>query len=180
MIILASSSPTRAKILSNFGVEFRQISMQYDENLPKCEPKSYAMNIVNEKSKQFFAKFKGEFDRVLFADSSVIAGGQILGKAKDINEARNILNLQSGSVASIYTAMKFISTKFKIDMLSVATYRFAKFDEKELEDYLQSGLWQGKAGAMMIEGFNKQYILQSHGNTSTAMGLDIENLKAFL
>ena len=65
-------------------------------------------------------------------------------------------------------------------MLSVASYKFSKFDKNDLDSYIASNLWKDKAGAMMIEGFNKKYIEQETGNKPTAMGLDIINLKAFL
>lgn len=181
MIILASNSPTRAQILTNFGIKFKQICIDYDESkIAPCDPQIYSTAIVEEKSKQFFAKFKDEFDRVLFADSSVFCSGKLLGKAKDENEARFMLNLQSGAKTQVWTAMKFTSKAYNINMLSLSSYEFAKFDEADLEQYLQSNDWQGKAGAMSIEGFNKKYILSSSGNTTTTMGLDIINLKAFL
>ena len=181
MIILASSSPSRANILSQFNIEFKQIIMENDESsIPKTSAKSYSMNVVTEKSKQFFSKFKDEFANVLFADSSVICNNIILNKAKDIDEARWMLNLQSGNFTSVYTAMKFFGNKFCIDMLSVATYKFNIFDKDDMQNYLSSGLWQKKAGAMMIEGFNEKYIQKSYGNKQTAMGLDIKSLKVFL
>lgn len=181
MIYLASSSSTRMAILTKFNIEFKQIAMKYDESfIEKIDPKTYSVKVVNEKSKQFFLKFKNKFDRVLFVDSSVVCKDLILCKPASKNEARQMLNLQSGSIVSIYTAIKFLSSKFNIDMLSVATYEFSKFDDKDMNDYLSSNLWHGKAGAMAIESFNKKYILKSWGNKTTAMGLDIQNLKAFL
>ena len=181
MIVLAFSSASRAMILREYGVEFIQVSLDYDEefdtNLP---PAKYAMSIVNNKAKQFFDKFKNQYERVLFADSSVAACGKILGKATDEAHARYMLELQSGNLTSVYTAMKFISPNISIDMLSIASYKFAKFNSSHLDEYIASGLWKDKAGAMMIEGFNKIYIEQESGNKPTAMGLDIINLKAFL
>lgn len=180
MIILASNSPTRAKILQAFNINFQQISCDYDETLlGDYTYKNYSSKIVELKAKQFFDKFQN-LDRVLFADSSVICKGEILGKAKDIKDARRMLNLQSDSKTSVYTAMKFISKDYTIDMLSVASFVFDEFDLVDLENYLKSGDWKGKAGAMTIENFNKKYILKEYGNKTTAMGLDIENLKAFL
>lgn len=180
MIILASSSPTRAQILREFGVEFTQISLEYDERKIQLQsPNNYVCNIASQKAKQFFAKFAG-FDRVLFADSCVVARGQILGKAANSDIAKQMLNLQSGSETFIYTAMKFISKAYNIDMLSVASYKFSEFAKADLEEYIISNSWRGKAGAMSIEGFNKKYIIKASGNTYTAMGLDIVSLKAFL
>ena len=181
MIVLASSSASRALILKEHGVEFIHVCIEYDESLDmNLPPAKYATNITNNKAKQFFDKFKNRYDRVLFADSSVVSQGVILGKAKDEMEARYMLNLQSDNLTSVYTAMKFISQKISIDMLSVASYKFSKFDEDDLERYIASNLWRDKAGAMMIEGFNKKYIKYQKGNKPTAMGLDIVNLKAFL
>lgn len=181
MIVLASSSESRAQILRDFNIPFIQISMDYDETITqKTSLNSYSMNVVIQKSKQFFSKFKKQYDNVLFADSSVICKGRILGKAKDEDEAWQMLALQSGSIVSVYTAMKFVSTKFDIDSLSVTTFKFDIFQKDDLKKYVKSGLWKDKAGAMMCEGFNKKYILQTNGNKSTAMGLNAEILKAFL
>lgn len=163
-----------------FGVEFEQFAPEYDESLvPLTLPRNYACAVVAEKAKQFFFKFENA-KNVLFADSSVICEEQILGKAKDEEHAKAMLELQSGRVASVYTAMKFVGERYTLDMLSVASYRFFKFESADLASYLASGQWRGKAGAMCIEGFNKKYIADSRGNPYTAMGLDIINLKAYL
>ena len=89
-------------------------------------------------------------------------------------------NLQNDNLTIIYKKKKKKKKKISIDMLSVASYKFSKFDEDDLERYIASNLWRDKAGAMMIEGFNKKYIKHQKGNKPTAMGLDIINLRAFL
>lgn len=55
-----------------------------------------------------------------------------------------------------------------------------KFDLKDMQEYVESKLYQGKAGAVMCEGFHKKYIKKIIGHQSTALGLNIELLKAFL
>ena len=95
-------------------------------------------------------------------------------------EALKMLRMQSGNVARIVTAMIFLGEKFELINVSFAEYKFAKFDETDLQNYLSGDLWQGKAGAMTIENFNKKYILSQNGETSTAMGLNAKILKAFL
>ena len=57
---------------------------------------------------------------------------------------------------------------------------FDTFDEKDLENYLASGEWQGKAGGCMVEGFCKPYIREVKGYESCAMGLSVEVLKTFI
>ena len=181
MIILASSSVTRAKVLQDHGVKFEQVFFDYDEggvdkNLP---PHVYVQKIVAAKKEQFL-KANENAKNVVFADSVVVCGGKILGKAKDKKEAFKMLQMQSGSTARIVTAMIFLGEKFELINVSFAEYKFAKFDEVDLHNYLSGDLWQGKAGAMTIENFNKKYILSQNGETSTAMGLNVKILKAFL
>ena len=181
MIILASSSVTRAKVLRDYGVKFEQVFFDYDEsgvdkNLP---PHIYVQKIVAAKKEQFL-KANENVKNVVFADSVVVCGGKILGKAKGKQEALKMLQMQSGSTARIVTAMIFLGEKFELFNVSFAEYKFAKFDEADLQNYLSGDLWQGKAGAMTIENFNKKYILSQNGETSTAMGLNVKILKAFL
>ena len=88
--------------------------------------------------------------------------------------------MQSKNIARIVTAMIFLGEKFELFNVSFAEYKFAKFDETDLQNYLSGDLWRGKAGAMTIENFNKKYILSQNGETSTAMGLNVKILKAFL
>lgn len=181
MIILASSSVTRAKVLQDHGVKFEQVFFDYDEsgvdkNLP---PHVYVQKIVAAKKEQFL-KANENVKNVVFADSVVVCDGKILGKAKDEQEALKMLKMQSGSTARIVTAMIFLGEKFELFNVSFAEYKFAKFDEADLQNYLSGDLWQGKAGAMTIENFNKKYILSQNGETSTAMGLNVKILKAFL
>ena len=181
MIILASSSVTRAKVLRDHGVKFEQVFFDYDEggvdkNLP---PHIYVQKIVAAKKEQFL-KANENAKNVVFADSVVVCGGKILGKAKDKKEALKMLQMQSGSTARIVTAMIFLGENFELFNVSFAEYKFAKFDEADLQNYLSGDLWQGKARAMTIENFNKKYILSQNGETSTAMGLNVKILKAFL
>ena len=180
MITLASSSPTRANLLKDAGINFTQISFQFDESKieKNVKPEIYVQKVVKAKKEQFL-KVNTTFKNLLFADSCVACGDKILGKAKDENEALAMLNLQSGNECSVYTAMIFLG-EFELINVSKTTYKFKKFNEHDLNEYIKNNEWQGKAGAMTIENFNKKYIISQHGETSTAMGLNLKILKAFL
>jgi len=180
VITLASSSPTRANLLKIAGIKFEQISYNFDESKisKNVKPEIYVQNVVKAKKEQFL-KANTAFKNLLFADSCVACGDQILGKAKDENEALAMLNLQSGNECSVYTAMIFLG-EFELINVSKTTYKFKKFDEHDLNEYIKNNEWQDKAGAMTIENFNKKYIISQHGETSTAMGLNLKILKAFL
>ncbi len=180
MIILASNSKTRADILRRHGVEFKQVTCNFDEEALTCKsPKEFVCKATAGKMQSFLQTHKLELP-VLCADTVVTCNNQILRKAKDKKDAKNILLLQSGNEVSIITCMMYKSKDFQLNDLSSTTYKFAKFDEKKLEAYLNSNIWQGKAGACMVEGFCKEYILSVRGFESTAMGLCVEKLLPFL
>ena len=118
---------------------------------------------------------------LLCADSVIMAeDGSILRKPKNIEDARRILNIQSGSTISIVSSLHFKSMELLLIDTSATHYHFAPFEENDLEAYLQSGLWQGKAGGCMVEGFCKKYIRSVDGYESTAMGLQVEVLLPWL
>jgi len=181
MLILASSSPTRAAILRDEGIDFKQISFNYDESVVGRDlpARIYVQRVTASKKAQFIKNYQ-DVSNVLFADSVVVCDKRILGKAKDENEALKMLSEQSGKIVKIVTAMIFLGGKFELSNVSFTEYEFANFNEDDLRTYLKSGDWRGKAGAMSIEGFNKKYVLSKKGRTDTAMGLNVEILKAFL
>ncbi|OQX73726.1 MAG: septum formation inhibitor Maf [Campylobacteraceae bacterium 4484_4] len=180
MIILASGSETRAKILKRFGVPFRQIGCDFDEErIETDDPKSFVYRATMGKYEACIAKLGRELP-ILVADTVVTAENRILRKAKDEADARRILKLQSGNEVSILTCMVYESRKLRLVDLSATLYRFAPFEEEAIERYIKSGEWRGKAGACMVEGFCKPYIREVRGLESTAMGLSIEKLLPFM
>ena len=180
MLILASNSPTRAKILKDFGVDFEQKGCDFDEDSIKAKtPKEFVYLSTKGKMEVCLEKF-GLKKPLLCADTVVTANDKILRKAKDVDEAREILLLQSGNSVSILTCLFYKSETLSFIDLSATVYTFAKFDEKDLEEFLKSGEWRGKAGACMVEGFCKKYIKEVKGLESCAMGLQIEKLIPFL
>ncbi|MCW1360988.1 septum formation inhibitor Maf [Campylobacter sp. US33a] len=183
MIILASNSISRANLLKDAGIDFKQVGFDYNENLNKnLSPSVYVQKIVLEKEKQFLESFKDEFknEMLLFADSIVCVDNKILTKAKDKEEAYKMLSLQNNYKASILSAFLLSNPKKRIFSLSKTTLYFKKFDENALKKYVESEIFKGKAGAIMCEGFHKDYIYKQIGNLSTALGLDTKTLKAYL
>ena len=116
---------------------------------------------------------------LLVADSVVTCEGKLLRKAKDYNDAKAMLELQSGNKTSVITCMIYKSKKIELIDISITSYEFEKFDEKDVKNYLDSGVCFGKAGAIMVEGFCKPYIKNVVGYESCAMGLCVEKLKMF-
>jgi len=180
MIILGSNSKTRYDILTKHKIEFQQKGCDFDEDLIKTSsPKSFVLQATQGKLDSCIKKFGLDIP-ILVADTVVTAHGKILRKAKNRDDAKNILLFQSGSKVSIITAMILKNRDFEIIDISSTDYIFEKFENSDLENFLDSGEWQGKAGACMVEGFCKKYIKTVYGYESCAMGLTVEKLKLFL
>jgi len=176
-ICLCSQSESRALLLNNFGVDFIQKSPDYDEEQITT---TIAKDFVYTASKGKLEAAVREFglDMPLLCADTVIAAhdGTILRKAKNVDDARRILKIQSGSTISIISSLHYRSKTLAFSDISATYYHFASFEEEDLEAYLESGLWQGKAGGCMVEGFCKKYIKSVDGYESTAMGLQVETL----
>ena len=179
-MILCSSSITRAKLLEKFNIDFIQKGVGFDEDsIVATSPKNFVYQATMGKYRVAKQKF-GIENPILVADTVVTSQNKILRKAKNIEDAKRILELQSGSITSIITCTIYQSKKKLFLDISSTDYLFDEFDKESLEEYLKSGEWEGKAGACMVEGFCKSYIKEVRGLESNAMGLPVEKLIPFL
>ena len=168
-------------LLRDAKIPFIQESVDFDEDaLVASSPKNFVYQATRGKFEANYRAFGCSDYPLLVADTVVTSQGQILRKARCIDDARNILMTQSGSVTSIVTCMIYKTPRLELLDISSTDYLFADFDPEDLEAYLQSGTWRGKAGGCMVEGFCKPYIKEVRGYESTAMGLSVEVLKPFL
>ncbi len=180
MLRLCSSSETRAKLLDSFGIEYIQSSVEFDEeSIRESSPKSFVYSVVQGKLKSAMDSYDLDMP-LLVADTVIEANGKILRKAKSKAEAKEILIEQSGSEISIITATALKKEGFLFLDISSTKYLFSTFDMDDLNRYLDSGEWAGKAGACMVEGFCKKYIKEVVGLESTAMGLPVEKIIPWL
>jgi septum formation protein len=168
-------------LLNDAGIDFLQESVEFDEDsIIASSPKNFVYQATLGKYGVNVTHFGYEDYPLLVADTVVTSQQKILRKAKNIDEARDILLTQSENVTSIITCMIYHSIDKKIIDISQTDYIFKRFDKNDLESYLESREWIGKAGACMVEGFCKPYIKDVRGFQSTAMGLNVENLKCFI
>jgi len=181
LIRLGSNSPTRALILKSFGIDFIQNGGDFDEDSIKTtNPKSFCYEATLGKFKELYKKYGVEDMPLLVADSVVTCEGKLLRKAKDYDDAKIMLELQSGNKTSVITCMIYKSKEKEFIDISITSYQFSEFKKEDMKEYLNSGECFGKAGAIMVEGFCKPYIKNVIGYESTAMGLCVEKLKLVL
>jgi septum formation protein len=181
MLRLCSSSQTRAMLLEKANIAFVQESVDFnEEQILATSPKNFVYQATLGKYETNLKAFGFEEYPLLVADTVVTSQGKILRKAKCVDDARNILMTQSGNITSIITCMIYQSSQKKLIDISQTDYIFSDFNQDALDVYLDSGEWRGKAGACMVEGFCKSYIKEVRGFESTAMGLSVEVLEAFM
>ena len=181
MIHLASNSSSRALLLNKFNIDFIQKAPHYDEEQIQTKKAKDFAYIASKGKLESAVKEFGLKTPLLTADSVILStNGELLRKPQNIDDAKRILELQSGSSMAIISAMHYRTKNFYLSDVSATYYNFNSFEKEDLEAYLEGGLWEGKAGGCMVEGFCKKYIQSVQGHESTAMGLNVERLLGWI
>ena len=171
-IILASRSPRRSELLELAHIPFicepSDIEEVMDENLPLLERIS---ELAYQKALPIFDKHPEEI--VLGADSIVYIDGEVIGKPKDEQDARRILHLLSGRAHQVTTGVAIVSKDEVIKFSQTSDVLFYELDEEEIEDYIASQEWQGKAGGYAIQGYACRFIKAIQGDYSNIVGLPV-------
>ncbi|MCB4742631.1 MAG: septum formation inhibitor Maf [Sulfurovum sp.] len=181
MIVLCSQSESRALLLQEAGIDFIQKPTDFDENQIKTTVAKDFVYAASKGKLEMAERLYGLDVPLLTADSIIATqSGEILRKPKNSEDARRVLLKQSAASISIISSVHYKTKTMLFINISAAHYCFASFDKDDLEAYIQSGEWQGKAGGCMVEGFCKKYITETNGHESTARGLQVEVLKPWL
>ncbi len=180
-LILASASPRRLDLLTRMGFAPDEvIPADIDENPRKREnPEDYVQRVAKEKAEAIFAKTKDAF--VLSADTTVVRAGKIIGKAETRDEAKAIMLELRGCRHKVLTAVCIIAPDGTQRMKLVTTsVRFKNFSDGEMEEYLDTNEWQGKAGAYGIQGDPGGFCISINGSFSSVVGLPMYETKNLL
>ena len=158
-LVLASGSPRRVELLNQAGIEpDLLLPAHIDETPARAEhPRSLAKRLSLQKAQKSAAALPGLGDMpsayVLAADTVVAVGRRILPKAEALDEANYCLHLLSGRSHHVYTGLCLITPGGKVRQKLVETrVRFKRLSKDEIESYLASGEWRGKAGGYAIQG----------------------------
>ena len=178
-LVLASGSPRRIELLQQAGIEpDRLFPADLDETPLRAEhPRSLAKRLScakAEKAREGLTK-DGETDAfILAADTVVAVGRRILPKAELVDEASNCLRLLSGRTHRVYTGVCLITPSGKLRQRLVETrVRFKRLAREELESYLASGEWRGKAGGYAVQGLAGTFVVKMVGSYTNVVGLPL-------
>ncbi|MFE3838995.1 Maf family protein [Pseudogemmobacter sonorensis] len=171
-LILGSSSPRRKDLLAQIGVTPDLIlAPDIDEDPRKGElPRPYAARVAREKA-QAIPSAPG--DVVLSADTTVALGRRILGKPSDAAEAARFLTLLGGRRHQVITAVAVRRDARLWAVEVVSAVKMKRLSDAELNGYLASGEWQGKAGGYGIHGLAGAFFPWISGSFSAIVGLPL-------
>ena len=178
-LILGSGSPRRLELLAQMGVTpFAVRPPDIDEEPRRAElPRDYVKRIASEKA----AAVNCAADEVvLCADTSVALGRRILGKPTDAGQAAEFLHALSGRRHKVITAVA-VKRGDRIWLRDVqTTVAFKRLSNVEINWYLGTGDWQGKAGAYGIQGPASAFCPWINGSFHAVMGLPLPETAALL
>ena len=175
MLILASGSPRRRELLSSAGVSFEVRPADVDESVrPGEAPRAYAVRVATDKANAVAGPL------VLAADTVVALGDDVLGKPRDVEDARRTLERLSGRTHRVFTAVvlsnagrvksRLVSTEVTFRVLTVA----------DIDRYVSTGEPMDKAGAYGIQGLGGALVDRVRGSYTNVIGLPLRETLALL
>jgi septum formation protein len=178
-LVLASASPRRRELIARLGIEPSGITpADIDETpLPRELSRDYVIRMAREKA----LAVANVSAHVLAGDTVVALGRRILPKAEDEATARRCLTLMSGRRHRVLSSVALLSPDGTLrERLSETMVRFKPLASAEIEAYLSSGEWHGKAGGYAIQGRAEALIAWIAGSHSGVMGLPLFETRALL
>ncbi len=173
-LVLASASPRRLDLLRQVGFEPAEIDPPDVDETPAVRerPRAYALRMAVSKLAAVASRHPGSI--VVAADSVVVCGRRILPKAESESEARACLGRLSGRRHRVLGGVAVGSPDGEVRTCLVETVvRFKRLEAAEVEDYVQSGEWRGKAGGYAIQGRAARFVEFLSGSYSNVVGLPL-------
>jgi septum formation protein len=178
--VLASGSPRRLSLLNQAGIEPDALRpADVDETPRRGElPRACANRLARAKadaalkSVQLDDELRGAF--ILAADTVVAVGRRILPKANLVDEGSQCLRMLSGRNHRVYTAICLVTPKEAFRQRLVETrVRFKRLSEDDIQAYIGSGEWRGKAGGYAVQGIAGSFVVKMVGSYSNIVGLPL-------
>jgi nucleoside triphosphate pyrophosphatase len=180
LLVLASASPRRLDLLRQIGLEPDAVDPADTDETPRPRelPRAYALRMAEAKLAAVMARHPTAL--VLAADSVVALGRRILPKAETEAEARACLALLSGRRHKVLGGVAVGRAGRLRTRLVETAVRFKRLERAEIDDYVKSGEWQGKAGGYAIQGRAASFVAFLSGSYSNVVGLPLFETVALL
>jgi len=180
-VILASASPRRAELLASAGYEFSVEIADVDETvLPGERPDLYVLRVARAKAREVAERCRKSGSAVLGADTTVVAGGEILGKPRNAAEASRMLKTLAGAVHEVLTGVVVIAGEVEKAEVVTTRVHLLPITIDEIEWYVRTGEPDGKAGAYAIQGRGARFVDWIEGSWSNVVGLPVATVARML
>lgn len=178
-LILGSGSPRRLELLGQLGVvpDAVQPPDINEDPKPGEQPRPYCKRIVTEKAAAIAAE---DDDLVLCADTTVALGRRILGKPEDADEARAFLKMLSGRRHKVITSVAARQGETLRHRVVVSQIKLKRLSDQELDAYIASEEWRGKAGGYGIQGKAAIFAPWIEGSFTGIVGLPLAETAGLL
>ncbi|MBE6129817.1 MAG: septum formation inhibitor Maf [Erysipelotrichaceae bacterium] len=174
-LILASQSPRRRELLEKCGLPFICEPADIDETIAEGNDLSEEIKRLSRRKAE--AVLALHPDAVVIGSDTIVAiDGKVLGKPKDRNEAREMLQMLSGNTHQVITGLCVISSSRCFQDVSVSHVTFAPLSADEIDAYVNSGECDDKAGAYAIQGGAGRFITNIDGDYYAIMGLPLNSV----
>jgi nucleoside triphosphate pyrophosphatase len=180
-LVLASASPRRIELLGQVGVYPDRVEPAEIDETPRSGelPRDLARRLASAKVQAIASRFPEAV--VLGADTVVARGRRILPKPADTGEARRSLHLLSGARHRVYGGIAAIAPDRRLVVrLATTTVAFKRLSPSDIDAYIESGEWRGKAGGYAIQGRAAALVRQIIGSYSNVVGLPLFETYALL
>lgn len=183
-LYLASASPRRSELLKQIDIKHIVLEVpaapgEDEPRHPGESPLVYVKRTAFDKAQravEWIDTQKGILDPslpVLTADTTVAMGESVLGKPRDIDEAREILTSLSGKTHLVHTAVVLSFLDQQFSAVSTSQVTFDRLSKLDIETYIASREPFGKAGAYGIQGLAAKFIANLEGSYTGVMGLPL-------
>lgn len=171
-IILASASPRRKELLEKAGITFDTVTADFDEALPEnILPCDAVMLLANGKAAAVAESYN---DKIVIGSDTVVAyNGEILGKPKNHEDAKRMLQLLSGKTHSVFTGVCIICGDKKDAFYTETKVTFYDLSQQEIAEYVSTNEPMDKAGAYGIQGKGCLLVKKIEGDYFTVVGLPV-------
>ena len=173
-LVLASASERRLTLLHQIGIVPALVDPTgIDErlSLPGETPTQMAAHLARRKAELAFALHPDSL--VLGADTLVACGRRVLMKPEDSHDAQAFLSLLSGRRHRVHTGLCLIGSGKMRQRFVTTVVRFKRLTDREIQSYIDSNEWRGKAGAYAIQGRAGAFVKAINGSYSNVVGLPL-------